>query len=157
MKQLLRRIILFIAAISVFTTGMGVNLVQYCCSNCKSEANIFQQHSCADIVAENDLDVEEESFCCGKKATQSKALSCVQDEIAEKCMKCSVTRLSIDLDSSISKPNVSVQAVWLSTLPVSVTTLLQDKKEDLLQFLTNSDPPKISPREYLALIRILII
>lgn len=156
MKQQLRRIILFIAAISVFTTGMGVNLVQYCCSNCKSEANIFQQHFCAD-VADVELALEEETSCCGKGHVGQEASDCDLDKIAEKCSKCSVTRLSIDLDSSISKPNVFVQTVLLTDLPILTTSLLLDKKEYLLQFLTNPDPPKISPREYLSLIRILII
>lgn len=156
MKQQLRRIMLFIAAISVFSTGMGVNLVQYCCSNCQLEADIFQQHSCVDVT-DVDLTLEEETSCCGKHHVEQLALDCKQDEIAEKCSKCSVTRLSIDLDSSISKPNVSVQTVLLTDLPILTTSLLLDKKEYLLQFLTNPDPPKISPREYLSLIRILII
>ncbi len=155
MKRFAQNFILIIAAATVFFTGAGVTIINYCCNSC-SEQTLFmtEQHTCCSLEHQK---AEQKGDCCSMHKDVSHNESC-EDTSFTQDISCTTSRLSIDIDASSFRPIVSVPFVWISdvspTIPLSILT------DNSLYTQDNSifeSPPDIPPREYLSLIRVLII
>lgn len=159
MKKLINRIILIIAAVAVFFTGAGVTYIIACCSGCETEQMLVvtKAHTCC---SKKDA-TEETRSCCASHSdhTQPSGHSNTAD-----CAThfdeghCQASRLSADIDLSVFRPQVSSPFVWISdAYPVLLTSVLSDQVNDMDTYAQFESPPNIPPREYLSLIRVLII
>ncbi|MDU1889821.1 MAG: hypothetical protein E6767_03960 [Dysgonomonas sp.] len=148
MKRLAQNIILIIAAVTVFFTGTGVTIMNFCCSNCAEQTFFMTQaHTCCLEAAEN------KSCCSSHQEATDYSDHCYKND-----SHCKASRLSVDIDSSTSRPHVITPFVWVADaawiLPINILPSRVDSAVDTIQF---ESPPKILPREYLSLIRVLII
>ncbi|MFT4221362.1 hypothetical protein [Dysgonomonas sp.] len=159
MKQLVTRIILVIAAVAVFFTGAGVTFIIYCCSGCETEQMLVvtKPHTCCSqkTVAEGS------HSCCAshthhtQPSTQADTDGCATHFDAGHCQ---ASRLSSDIDLSVFRPQVSSPFVWISdAYPVSLSNVLSEQLNDTDTYAQFESPPNIPPRDYLSLIRVLII
>lgn len=156
MKRFAQNFILIIAAVTVFFTGAGVTIINYCCNSC-SEQTLFmtEQHTCCSLEHQK---TEQESDCCSMHKDVSHDESCESDTSFTQDVSCTTSRLSIDIDASSFRPIVTVPFVWISgvspTIPLSILT---DNSVYIEGDSIFESPPDIPPREYLSLIRVLII
>lgn len=161
MKQYIHKIILLIAAIAVFTTGMGVNLVKYCCADCQKEVIFMLGHDC------NEIHHHYHNSCCNHEDISStinhdghthdlssvSSNGCINND-----SHCSISRISIDLDSFVfNKPQLVAPVVWLSEVPVLLLKLIPQEILCSNRCEHLEIPPSDPPRAYLSFIRILII
>ncbi|NDV94733.1 hypothetical protein D0T84_07345 [Dysgonomonas sp. 521] len=153
MKKFAQRFILLIAAATVFFTGAGVTIINYCCTSCSGQTLFMtEQHICC--VQEND-DIKAGS-CCSEKEMSHDA--CESDSNFTKDTHCTASRLSIDIDASSFRPHVAIPFVWISdAFPVLSASIIPVKTEYAGDYTSFRSPPGIPPREYLSFIRILII
>lgn len=159
MKQFVTRVILVIAAAAVFLTGAGVTYMIYCCSGCKTESA---------------LTVTEVQACCSQKAVVGASHSCCtshcdntstsnQTDVDECAIHvdevyCQISHLSADIDLSVFRTQMSNPFIWVSnTYPVLLFRVLSDQANDIGTYALSESPPNIPPREYLSLIRVLVI
>jgi len=153
MKKFAQISLLLIVAVTVFLTGAGVTIVNYCCTSCSGQTLFMTGiHTCCDKINY----AEENQSCCSHHET-------ICDDTNNgfeygKDTHCTASRLSIDIDASSFRPQVSIPFVWISdasfTLPA---ILLPDDAECTNDYIHFKTPPDISPREYLSFIRVLII
>lgn len=147
-------LVLFLATI-VFFVGAGVTVVDLCCSGCIDKVMSMQLHS-------NDCSMEEMKAeapsCCSQEdhsmSHSEDAVSCTS-MYTGKC--CEAKRVSMDLDRSVFQPNLLQSMVW-TLVPsfISQVLLVSDTNEPLFAGEAR-DPVPIPPRNYLSLIRVLII
>lgn len=144
MKQLFKIITLCLALIT-FMTSSGATMFNFCCEGCygqftaQSEMNCEHgdkpQHACCDDGSDDDE--------CQMKHTSK-----------DEC--CYFKRHSIDLDSARLNLQLSVPFTWLtSNYFIELFSLVPPVVEEVYKYFT--PPPNLSPRTYLALIRVLII
>lgn len=152
MKKSAQRVILLIAAVAMFFTGAGVTIVNYCCTSCSGQTLFMtEQHICC---AEEHHETEDES-CCSTKETPRD--TCKSDAYTVD-NHCTATRLSIDIDASSFKPHVAIPFVWISDATFAIAaSILSARTERADDYSSFKSPPDIPPREYLSLIRVLII
>lgn len=159
MKQLVTKIILVIAAVAVFFTGAGVTFIIYCCSGCDTEQTLVvtKAHTCCS----KQMVSEEGHSCCAShthytpESNQSEAKGCSTHFDAGHCQ---TSRLSADIDLSVFRPQVSNPFVWISdAYPVLLSSISPDPTNDDDAYVRFESPPNIPPREYLSLMRVLII
>lgn len=149
-------LILFLATI-VFFVGAGITVVDLCCSGCIDKVMSMQLHS---EDCSMDEMIAETPSCC---STEDHSMSHSEDvekapcpsEHADKC--CEAKRVSMDLDRSVFQPNLLQSMVW-TIVPsfISNVLLVSDNNESLI-IGEARDPIPIPPRNYLSLIRVLII
>ncbi|GAB6010254.1 hypothetical protein [Dysgonomonas reticulitermitis] len=160
MKQLVTRIILVIAAVAVFFTGAGVTYIMYCCSGCETEQTLVvtKAHTCC---LQKEV-AEETHSCCASHTYHTQPSGHSVD--ADGCTThfdegyCQMSRLSTDIDLSVFRPHVSSPFVWISDVyPALLSGVLSDQINDTDTYAQFESPPNIPPREYLSLIRVLII
>lgn len=149
MRQVVKTLFLLAIAAAVFYTGAGVTIMNYCCNKCSEQTLFAMEHKC-DAERHH---VQTSDDCC------SSPKSACNDHTTsdEKTKHCSASRLSIDLDSSMSRPHVATPFLWLSDASLFSVQLLpshtiEDDNEDYIEM-----PPTSPPRSYLSLIRVLII
>lgn len=147
-------LVLFLAAI-VFFVGAGVTVVDLCCSGCIDKVISMQLH--ATDCSMTEMKVESPS-CCSEEAhimDHSEDNSLCISEHTGKC--CEAKRVSIDLDRSVYQPNLLHSMVW-TVIPAFISNVffISDNDEPLLAGEAR-DPIPIPPRNYLTLIRVLII
>lgn len=151
MKKYAQNLILLIAAVTVFFTGAGVTIVNYCCTSCSGQTLFMaEQHIC---YAEQQ-ETENINSCCAEKSSHD---TC--DEYAyTKDTHCTASRLSMDIDASSFRPQVAIPFVWISDVSVTMPlAILSEKTANSDDYTLFKSPPNILPREYLSLIRVLII
>lgn len=148
-----QRIMLLIVAATVFLTGAGVTIINYCCTSCSGQTLfITTNHICC---TESQPSHEGGSCCSSEKEVSNEM--CEGLQIAD-LSHCTASRLSIDIDASSYRPQVSIPFVWIS----DAATYLQDSftinNEQINNTFDRSKaPPEIPPRKYLSLIQVLII
>jgi len=155
MKKFVQRFILLIAAATVFFTGAGVTIINYCCNSCSGQTLIMtEKHVCC---SQGQHDVEPVKSCCSTSEEK------IYDEACERSVfsqdtHCTASRVSMDIDASSFRPQVSAPFVWISEVLSDISLCISSDKiiytDDYLSF---KSPPDIPPREYLSLISILII
>lgn len=149
MKQVVTKISLVFLSLIISMTGMGTTIANFCCDDCSS-------HFWSKIHTETPAGSEKEQkySCCSEKNDEH-ADNCTHQEEKE-C--CSLERQSTTLDSYHTKPAVTIPFTWVENIPFILTVDLTNRYELESVFGDIDEPPKItSPREYLSLIRILII
>lgn len=151
MKKLAQHIMLLVITVTVFLTGTGVTIVNFCCSNC-AEQTLFitKVHSCCSESASG-----ETKSCCSNSDKNSEANTCCDHTKKDHCK---ASRLSVDTDSSSYRPLVYNPFIWVSEaaafLPAHILPINIESTDSDIKF---ESPPKIPPREYLSLIKVLII
>ncbi|MDR2949427.1 MAG: hypothetical protein LBV71_09480 [Prevotella sp.] len=151
-KKFAQTLILLIAAVTVFLTGAGVTIVNYCCTSCSGQTLFMtEQHICC---AQGQHETESESCCSSKEASHD---TC-EGESYTKDTHCTASRLSIDIDAASFRPHVAIPFVWISDASQALpTTILPEIVEYNDGYTLFKSPPEAHPREYLSLIRVLII
>lgn len=147
-------LVLFLATI-VFFVGAGVTVVDLCCSGCIDKVMSMQLHASDCSMAEMKT---ESPSCCSEEnhsIDHSEAISPQTSSHADKC--CEAKRISMDLDRSVYQPKLLHLMVW-TMVPhfISNVLLVSDNNEPLIVGEAR-DPIPIPPRNYLSLIRVLII
>ncbi|MDH6310802.1 hypothetical protein M2451_003582 [Dysgonomonas sp. PFB1-18] len=155
MKRFAQNIILVIAAATVFFTGAGVTIINYCCASCSGQTLIMaQQHTCCAISHEQHTDAT--APCCA--ATEAESHDSCETTAFSGETHCQASRLSIDIDAASFRPHVATPVVWISDNSlILASALLPDTTEFADHYSLFKSPPDIPPREYLSLIRVLII
>ncbi|WP_081852516.1 hypothetical protein [Prevotella sp. 10(H)] len=153
MKKFGQTLILLVAAVTVFLTGAGVTIVNYCCTSCSGQTLFMTgQHVCCAESFEN----EEVMSCCSSHEAVVNETS--ETVCYDQDSHCTASRLSIDIDASSFRPHVSVPFMWISDASFTPTSyILPEKIEYSDEYIRFESPPDILPREYLSFIRVLII
>lgn len=155
MKAIATKIILVLLSITVFTTGMGATIVNFCCDNCVSsffeEINITKQqsnkelHSCC--THQSDNNTQKPTCHHSQKNHQSEKTDC-----------CKIERHSLILDSYHFKPALILPFTWISQQPIMLIERISIKENSSSSLSYLKIPPNIiDTKTYLAIIRILII
>jgi len=151
MKQAATKISLVILALIISLTGMGTTIANFCCDDCSSEFWV-KLHLTPSLKAEK----EETHSCCSHKEKKQSQGCPKQHNDNKEC--CSLERQSTTLDSYHTKPAVIIPFTWVENIPFILTVDLTNRYELDSVFNNIDEPPKIkSPREYLSLIRIVVI
>lgn len=124
-----RNILVLSLATIMFFVGVGVTVVDLCCSGCSQEENISMNHPDGTPL-------------------------CMNAHLS-KC--CEIKRISIDLDHSVYHPNLLYSMAWTMIPAFVFDHLLISDNKGLLVREEAQDPVPIPPRNYLSLIRVLII
>lgn len=155
MKKFAKTSVLLIIAVTIFFTGIGVTVIKFCCPSCSEQTLVMaKQHTCC---AQEGVDSLSDTKSCCSRGDVAQTESCGEESYANG-MHCSPSRLSIDIDASSFRPHVSNPFVWISDAQLYSIAAIQTVgiyyTEENWHFKV---PPNILPREYLSLIRILII
>ncbi len=154
MKKFVQILTMSILAVTVFLTGTGVTVIDFCCDSCGGQTLfITEHHTCCEQAS---LRHEENVSCCAiadkDTATDCDKLAYAQDS------HCAPSRVSADIDASSFRPHVSTPVVWITdAFFVMQGSILFQTIEAADNFIHFKSPPDIPPRDYLSLIRILII
>lgn len=155
MKKFAKTSVLLIIAVTIFFTGIGVTVINFCCPSCSEQTLVMaKQHTCC---TQKGIDSSFDKKCCCSVNAVVQKESCGEKSYTNG-MHCSSSRLSIDIDASSFRPHVSNPFVWISDAQLysigATQTVGIYYAEENWHFKV---PPNILPREYLSLIRILII
>lgn len=147
MKKFALRTVLLITSVIVFLTGTGVTIVNYCCSGCTVEQTLVvtKAHSCCSSTD------DKQYSCCNHSETQERDGCSVENG-----NHCKASRISTDIDASAYRPHIASPFVWISDTPITHLVAL-DQFENSDIYIKFESPPKIPPRDYLSLIRVLVI
>lgn len=155
MKQQYNKILILFLSATIFFVGAGVTIVDLCCSNCLGDITAINNHK--DMACSDDgvTDVETDHSCCTRDETNKRGANFADSAHTDKC--CRAERLSADLDSRRHLPHInqvldSLIFYCYYVLPDQVSNIDRDI---LLTGYTDIIP--IPPRDYLSLIRVLII
>lgn len=148
-----QKILIVIIAATVFLTGAGVTIINYCCTSCSGQT----------------LFMTEKHVCCADSQHSHEGKSCcspVKDISNDTCeglvytdlSHCTASRMSIDIDASSYRPQISIPFVWISdAMTYSVDNFTIDNEVVIDSFTHFKAPPEVPPRKYLSLIQVLII
>jgi len=94
--------------------------------------------------------------CCADKHTEKKSTCHNNHDSEEKC--CEIERISIDIEHRIYKPALDNNLSWLLIFQLGYSYLYPDQlAENIPEYSYYTDAIPILPRDYLSLIRVLII
>ncbi len=153
MKKRAYNIVVLFLAVAIFFVGAGVTIVDLCCGRC-ADSFISMAEPADDCMQSLDTNKVMDD-CCATKSPAVENTSC-ESHHAEKGDCCKKERVSIDLDNTIYKHNLSHALVWVVTSLFHNSSLFLATGEKYLQ-PDVVDQITIPPRDYLSLIRILII
>lgn len=148
-----QKIIIVIIAATVFLTGAGVTIINYCCTSCSGQT----------------LFMTEKHVCCADSQHPHEGKSCcspVKDISKDTCeglaytdlSHCTASRMSIDIDASSYRPQISIPFIWVSDAMIYSSDRYLFNDEAITNESTHLEaPPESPPREYLSLIQVLII
>ena len=150
-----QRIILLIVAVTVFFTGAGVTIINYCCTSCSGQTLFMaEKHQCCSA---SDHSHQDGSCRTLPSAAKTEANACESSTYANDT-HCTASRLSIDIDASSFRPQISIPFVWVSDAIVPILDVFVADSRHAGELLACfSPPPDITPREYLSFIQVLII
>lgn len=136
--------IVFLASL-IFYGGAGVNLITYCCGDCRTEGvAVLLNDTCCDVHEHN---------CC---STADEVSACDSGCCEEDC--CDMERISFDWSSS-NNPIVELQPAVTDLLsfasPLASLVPVPFLKEYISQ--EQDGPPVVCPRVYLYLLTSLLI
>lgn len=156
MKQRIRNIFILLIASLVFFVGAGVTIVNLCCVNCIPMVFSPKEHTdhCASL-AELDSHKEMKS-CCNDDSMPKDNKSCTNHHDENECG--TTERISVDISNTTFKPVIADPLVWC-VMTLHTDLLSSIITQDLDSDINNEGRPPIPipPRDYLSLIRVLII
>ncbi len=145
MKVRYRNILVSFLAAILFFVGAGVTVVDLCCSACVEDVKPMSPHPEGCSMKEIKT---VPSTCCTQNT------DCVKEHTGRCCV---AKRISIDLDYSSSQPSLLQSIVW-TIVPCFISCIhTSSHNNELLVVDETRDPIPIPPRNYLSLIRVLII
>lgn len=150
MKKIVQSVTLCMLALTIFLTGMGVTIVDYCCSSCGGQTLIMvENHKCCD----NNKNHSEKS-CCSAKHENHK----IADNVLtiKKISHCEVSRLSIDTDATSFRPHIGTELIWINDIDIPFL-LFDTYNINIPVYVDYESPPDIPPKDYLTLHSTLII
>ena len=151
MKQKVNNILITFLATIVFFVGTGVNVFNLCCANCADNLVSHVNGLCN----EADFSSMQTMTCCNEQETSTDADNCASHH-QKNDQHCSVERVSKDIQNTQVNTPIIAPFVW--SLLLSGTTVADLADANLNTFEQSYKTPiPIPPREYLSLIRILII
>jgi hypothetical protein len=144
--------------------GAGLNVFRYCCDGCRlsgmtSMTGMAIAHSCCDNHSVT-YDCEEHSFAtnsCGEHEGLTPVDNCGHNSGSESC--CSFERITFDWDMQSASKLLPDNAVSFSCLFFSSSFLFGARlsySSEAVAVLPNG-PPLPCPRDYLALLTVLLI
>lgn len=149
MKKKVTYLFILLLATLVFYGGAGVNLVTYCCGDCRSEGvAVLLETDCCEVHGHE----HEHGYTDGDQQAGAD-ISCGTEEAC-----CDMERVNFDWNSiSLLIVNLQPTVINLLSFGISPFSLLPHLSENEL-FLTNDDaPPIVCPRIYLSLLTTLLI
>lgn len=142
-------------AVTIFFVGAGVTIVDLCCSNCvENLISIEKKKGCHESAAEMIIDAGSHS-CCKDDTAQEQGLLPCTNEHDGKC--CDAERISVDLDNRVFKPDVTNHALALLVVHCQCCCFCHTTEIEQTSVYTPYADIPIPPREYLSLLRVLII
>ena len=143
-KKVTGLFILLLAAL-IFYGGAGVNIVTYCCNDCRTEGiAVLQEQSCCEVHGH-------EHSHAGVMPETTPAC-----ETEDAC--CDMERVSFDWNSSgQSVVNLQPVVVDLMSFGISIVSLVPVVANHDLLHLDGEGPPIVCPRTYLSLLTTLLI
>lgn len=155
-RKTINNLLLLVLSGIVFLTGAGITIVDYCCSECRMK--MFSMNSIECCSMDNHITQKLESTCCklNKDLTETSCKKYIEDFSSEQC--CSTSRISVDIDSSIFRPQINIPFIWISDYIYKNQFPLKCEGNYTRIFESNTDilkPPP--PRHYLSFIQVLII
>lgn len=155
MKQKTNHIILLFLATAIFFVGAGVTIVDLCCSACPDNLISLAEPEPKDVCIQHLKEVQKIDDCCSEKSHEM-SVDCNTPEHHKGEQCCKKERVSIDLDNTIYKHKLSTSLVWtVVSLFYNNSLLLSTDERYICPDVV--DEISIPPRDYLSLIRILII
>ncbi len=150
MKKFVQKIILLIIAATVSLTGAGVTIMNYCCTSCSGQTLFMtEQHICC-----SELEFAEVAGCCTVTHQHNECNGLSYADATH----CTTSRLSVDIDASSFRPHISIPFVWIAdSYHLIPSFILSDEDQNNDECTLFKSPPEIPPRDYLSLIRVLII
>lgn len=147
------KILVFGLALVVFLTGTGATNFNFCCDTCISDFFASGHHT-------HPAPKEKTAHCCeseGNMTHHDESQTCPLTHGDQKDC-CFAKRQSIDIDSTRSVTQVIVPFIWANTGSFAeLFAIIPAVIEETIQSLFPPSPPKLSPRSYLAKLRVLII
>ena len=147
--------ILFLATL-IFYGGAGVNLVTYCCGDCRSEGvAVLLEKDCCEVHGHEHGDANEhteEHAEANLPAGTANTLCGTEDAY------CDLERVSFDWNS-VAQLVVNLQPVVIDLLSfgISSASLPAFLPENKLFLFADNSPPFVCPRIYLSLLTTLLI
>lgn len=152
MKQKYSKIFVLLLAIVVFFVGAGITVVDLCCANCLENVLAMKNRNSACDITDASLTGHS---CCSNTDPANDVSPCTNHHDG-KC--CEAERITVDIDHRQTKLQLADSMVWsfvhcycccfCHTSDISENIYLSEHRDV---------SPPIPPREYLSLIRILII
>lgn len=155
MKRRIQNIFILFMAVTVFFVGAGVTIVDLCCSNCVENLMMMNK---ADDACHNLMGVDSSKThsCCGDDSGQDKSMLPCTNKHEGKC--CDAERISVDLENRTFKPDIINNALTWAVVHCQCCCYCHTTDiEDTAGYAEYSDNIPIPPREYLSLLRTLII
>ena len=155
MKQRIQNIFVLFMAVTVFFVGAGVTIVDLCCSNCIENLILMNKAdgNCHDLVAVADM---KSHSCCQDDAGQDSNMLPCTNKHEGKC--CDAERISVDLDNRTFKPGIINTALAWAVVHCQCCCYCHTSDiEQTAGYAEYSDNVPIPPREYLSMLRVLII
>ena len=145
MKNAVTYLFIVFLATLIFYGGAGVNLITYCCGDCRTEG-------VAVLLNDNCCEVHEHSCCSTTDESSVCHSGCCEDEC------CDLERVRFDWSSS-NNPIVELQPAVTGLLsfasPIASLVPVPSIKEYIAQ--DQDGPPVVCPRIYLNLLTTLLI
>lgn len=155
MIQKVKNILILFTAVLVFFVGTGVTIIDLCCVNCVTNViNMKSRSSHCDIDADANT-MSENHSCCSSSTSPEDVLPCTNQYDHDCCM---AQRIDVDIEHKFFKPSISSPLLWCGiSLCTDIFCLHSFSLSDNESDKNYRIPTPIPPRDYLSLIRILII
>lgn len=153
MKQKIRNILVLMMAVTVFFVGAGVTIVDLCCTNCIE--NLITIKKTSSNCDEGNKALSQNHSCCQDESEGNDILPCTNKHEG-KC--CDAERISVDIDHRTFKPDLASSDLVWSVLHCQCCCFCHTTDIEQQSVYTGfADAVPIPPREYLSLLRVLII
>ena len=171
MKKVVTSFVALTMAVLVFYGGAGINIISYCCNDCRVEGiEVLKNDKCCDIHNHNHKNNHRhhQSDCAGSSCDHhTKADNC--DTTFKNCdfcynhshgNCCSMERINFDWSSqNITELDIDLSPIVLDLLSTDIfnispvyITMTGDKSP-----VASNRPPLICPRDYLSVLTVLLI
>ena len=147
MKNTVTSICVVIMALLLFYGGAGVNLITYCCNDCRAEGvAVLMEDRCCEI---------HEHQHCSESDTKN---DCTDHSHADEEDCCDVERVDFEWNA-LQIPPMQMQPVVLdlAALMATIYSLIPDPYVQSYDFIEKWDPPVTCPKVYLSLLNTLLI
>lgn len=154
MKQPIQKILTLCFAALIFFVGAGFTVVDFCCSGCIEEQFFTQSHAGSCCQSADNQTKNDSHHCATDGVKHTEHSKCTNPHEGECCVS---ERVSFDLDNRISK--IDLNNSFVSTF-VHCYCCCFCHTEDITESFPGYnylDTEPIPPRDYLSLIRVLII